>query len=449
MLDQLSNGRLLLGVGRGVSPFETKLYGLDFGETGAMYHEAFQLLLKGLASDELTFHGKYYNFDNVPMLLKPLQRPHPPLWYGTTIPENADWPAENDVNIVTIALRPTVRSHHRPLPRGAREARQADGALPLLGVARHVVVAETDEAALAIARRAYPRWRDSFRWLFQRHGAEPRIAGLYPPTFDELMAIDNGVAGSPQTVREFVAAEIAASGSNYLLAWFAFGDMTLAEQLASFGLFAREVMPAFAAEPPLPSEEDTVDFGYFTLSDNHYDNNSRTANQFVADITAEALYAEELGMHSAWIGEHHFNSLGVLSCPDLVLAYIAARTKRIRLAPAVTVLPLHHPIRVAEQWATLDLLSNGRVDFAIGRGYDRREYAPFHVSFDDNQGIFEEGLDVVQKLWAAEDRISHHGKHYSFDDVRITPKPVQRRFRSISGRSPSLRSSSPRAPAAT
>ena len=168
-----------------------------------------------------------------------------------------------------------------------------------------------------------------------------------------------------------------------------------------------------------------MEFGYFTLSDNHYENNQRTANQFVADITAEALYAEELGMHSAWIGEHHFNSLGVLSCPDLVLAYIAARTKRIRLAPAVTVLPLHHPIRVAEQWATLDLLSNGRVDFAVGRGYDRREYMPFRVSFDDNQGIFEEGLELVQKLWAAEGRISHHGQHYSFDDVRITPKPMQ------------------------
>jgi len=169
-----------------------------------------------------------------------------------------------------------------------------------------------------------------------------------------------------------------------------------------------------------------MDFGYFTLSDNHYDNNSRSSNQFVADITAEALYAEELGMHSAWIGEHHFNSLGVLSCPDLVLAYVAARSKRIRLAPAVTVLPLHHPIRVAEQWATLDLLSGGRVDFAAGRGYDRREYLPFHVSFEDNQGIFEEGLELVRKLWMAEGRISHHGRHYSFDDVRITPKPVQR-----------------------
>jgi alkanesulfonate monooxygenase SsuD/methylene tetrahydromethanopterin reductase-like flavin-dependent oxidoreductase (luciferase family) len=169
-----------------------------------------------------------------------------------------------------------------------------------------------------------------------------------------------------------------------------------------------------------------MEFGYFTLSDNHYDNNPRDANTFVADIAAEALYADQLGMHSAWIGEHHFNSLGVLSCPDLVLSYIAARTKHIRLAPAVTVTPLHHPIRVAEQWATLDLLSNGRVAFAAGRGYDAREYAPFHIDFKDNQSIFEEGLEVIQKLWAADDRISHHGKHYSFDDVRITPKPVQK-----------------------
>src|SRR5579875_2020718 len=156
-----------------------------------------------------------------------------------------------------------------------------------------------------------------------------------------------------------------------------------------------------------------MDFGYFTLSDNYYENNPRSANQLIADITDEAVYADEIGMHSAWIGEHHFNSLGVLSSPDLVLAFIAARTKRIRLAPAVTVLPLHHPIRVAEQWATLDLLSGGRVDFAAGRGYDRREYQPFHVSFEDNQSIFEEGMEVVQKLWSAEGRIAHHGTHFS------------------------------------
>ncbi len=166
-------------------------------------------------------------------------------------------------------------------------------------------------------------------------------------------------------------------------------------------------------------------FGYFTLSDNHYENNRRSANQFVADIIDEAIYAEAVGLHSAWIGEHHFSTLGVLSCPDLALAVIAARTRHIRLAPAVTVLPLHHPIRVAEQWASLDLLSGGRVDFAVGRGYDRREYAPFGISFENNQQIFEEGLDIVRRLWSADGPISHHGLHYHFADVAITPRPVQ------------------------
>src|SRR5271166_2319695 len=159
-----------------------------------------------------------------------------------------------------------------------------------------------------------------------------------------------------------------------------------------------------------------MEFGYFTLSDNHYENNARSANQFIADIAAEALYADQIGMHSAWIGEHHFNSLGVLSSPDLVLAHIAARTSHIRLAPAVTVLPLHHPIRVAEQWATLDLVSNGRVDFAAGRGYDKREYLPFKVSFEENQDIFVEGMEIVRQLWASDAPISHKGKHYQFDD---------------------------------
>lgn len=170
-----------------------------------------------------------------------------------------------------------------------------------------------------------------------------------------------------------------------------------------------------------------MEFGYFTLSDNHYENNPRDANTFISDITNEALYADQLGMHSAWIGEHHFNALGVLSSPELVLAYIAARTKHIRLAPAVNVTPLHHPIRVAEQWATLDLLSNGRVDFASGRGYDAREYAPFGQDFGNNQSVFEEGMEILKKLWGAEGkRIDHKGKHYQFEDVRITPQPVQK-----------------------
>src|SRR5207244_9800029 len=129
----------------------------DSATTAECQPAAFQIILIGLSCDALTFAAKHSQFRKVPMILRPLQRPHPPLWYGITIPENADWPAANDVNIVTIALRPMVRlilDRYR-----AERARLGKMHQPLMGVARHVVVADTDEAALEIARRAYPRWR--------------------------------------------------------------------------------------------------------------------------------------------------------------------------------------------------------------------------------------------------------------------------------------------------
>jgi alkanesulfonate monooxygenase SsuD/methylene tetrahydromethanopterin reductase-like flavin-dependent oxidoreductase (luciferase family) len=243
MLDLLSGGRLELGVGRGVSPFETANYALDFAQTQAMYHEAFQLLLKGLDCDELTFAGKFYRFEKVPMILRPVQRPHPPLWYGVSLPENADWPAQNDVNVVSLAPPQLVRPIFERYLAVRNKLGKYDSTLR--GVGRHVVVADTDAQALAIARRAYPRWRTNFFWLFERHGAAPRVAGHYPKTFDELATIDMAVAGSPSTVREFVANDLKATGANYWTPWLAFGDMTLAEALHSVALFAREVMPAF------------------------------------------------------------------------------------------------------------------------------------------------------------------------------------------------------------
>jgi luciferase family oxidoreductase group 1 len=166
-------------------------------------------------------------------------------------------------------------------------------------------------------------------------------------------------------------------------------------------------------------------FGYFTLSDNNYPNNDRSPNQCVSQILEQALHAEQLGMHSVWIGEHHFSTLGVNSSPEVLLAYIAAKTRHVRLAPAVNVLPLHNPVLVAEQWATLDLVSGGRVDFATGRGYDRREYEPLGANFEDNASIFAEGVEIVHRLWNERGPISHHGKHYAFENISVTPAPVQ------------------------
>ncbi len=170
-----------------------------------------------------------------------------------------------------------------------------------------------------------------------------------------------------------------------------------------------------------------MEFGYFTLSDNAYPGNKakRPANQFIAEIREQALLADKLGYHSAWIGEHHFDSLGVNSRPDILLATIAPVTKNIRLAPAVSVLPLHHPLHVAETWATLDLLSGGRVDFACGRGYDRREYAPFAADYMKSAEIFEEGIEVVLKAFTSPGPWSHHGKYYHISEMEMTPRPVQ------------------------
>jgi alkanesulfonate monooxygenase SsuD/methylene tetrahydromethanopterin reductase-like flavin-dependent oxidoreductase (luciferase family) len=122
-----------------------------------------------------------------------------------------------------------------------------DGAsLPLIGFNRHVVIADTTEQALAIARRAYAVWHESFFKLWERHGTRPTYA-LYPATFDELEAVGLGVAGSADKVRDVLAAQVREAGNNYLVCRLAFGDLTLAESMRSLELYAAAVMPALGA----------------------------------------------------------------------------------------------------------------------------------------------------------------------------------------------------------
>jgi len=168
-----------------------------------------------------------------------------------------------------------------------------------------------------------------------------------------------------------------------------------------------------------------MDFGYFTLSDNRYPNNPRTPERFIEEIYEQALWAEQVGLNSAWIGEHHFNLLGVNASPHMLLAQVAGATKRIRLAPAVVLLPVHHPLQVAEDWATLDLLSGGRVDFAAGRGYHRMEYGPFQAPFEHSSELFAEGMQILWRAWTEPGKWSHEGRFYRFQDVEIRPRPKQ------------------------
>ncbi|WP_026961418.1 LLM class flavin-dependent oxidoreductase [Alicyclobacillus herbarius] len=167
-------------------------------------------------------------------------------------------------------------------------------------------------------------------------------------------------------------------------------------------------------------------FGLFTLTDNPpaYGDERKDSNQMLLDLVEQAVYAEELGFHSVWVPEHHFSVLGVLPSPSMLLSHIAAKTKKIQLAPAVVLLPASHPLRMAEEYALLDLLSNGRAIFAAGRGYDKREYDAFGIDFNASREIFFEGLDIIKLAWSQK-TFSYQGKHFQIPQVSITPRPVQ------------------------
>ncbi len=185
-----------------------------------------------------------------------------------------------------------------------------------------------------------------------------------------------------------------------------------------------------------------MEFGYFTLSDNRYPDNPRTAEQFLIEIRDQAVYAEKIGMHSAWIGEHHFNRRGCVPVPGLVHANIAALTRRIRLGPAVVVLPIHHPIHVAEEWAALDQLSDGRVDFATGRGYVSHEYGPFGADFQTSAEVFAEAVELLDLCWGEGRVISYTASTSRPTRSRSAPSRANARSGPIWARSRAIRWSS-------
>lgn len=167
-------------------------------------------------------------------------------------------------------------------------------------------------------------------------------------------------------------------------------------------------------------------FGFFTLTDNpiEYGAERKDPNQLIKDVVEQGVYAEELGFNSVWLPEHHFSVFGVLPSPSMALTYIAAKTKKVKLAPATVLLPASHPIRMAEEYALLDLLSDGRAIFSAGRGYDKREYDVFQVDFNRSRDIFFEQLDIIKKAWT-EKSFSYNGEFYQFPEVELTPRPIQ------------------------
>jgi alkanesulfonate monooxygenase SsuD/methylene tetrahydromethanopterin reductase-like flavin-dependent oxidoreductase (luciferase family) len=144
-------------------------------------------------------------------------------------------------------------------------------------------------------------------------------------------------------------------------------------------------------------------------------------HEFIRYVVA----AEELGFSSVFLVEHHFTGFGQVSASLNLLSYLAARTEKIRLGTAVVVLPWHNPVLVAEEAATLDLLSNGRLDFGVGKGYRPYEFSGFCIPQEEATERFDEAIDIIRKAWTTKGRFSHRGKLWHYDNIVVEPAPIQ------------------------
>ncbi len=133
---------------------------------------------------------------------------------------------------------------------------------------------------------------------------------------------------------------------------------------------------------------------------------------------------EQTGYDAVWLAEHHFSTYSVCPSIHMMGTHIAARTKRLRIGTAVSLAPFYHPLRLAEEVALLDVLSEGRVNWGAGRGFDPTEFRCFGVEREDSYPRFRETVDLVLQAWRSE-RLTYHGKYHHYDDVEVLPKPLQ------------------------
>ena len=165
-------------------------------------------------------------------------------------------------------------------------------------------------------------------------------------------------------------------------------------------------------------------FGIFVFGDNHPEL-GRSNQRYYEEVLTMAEWAEELGFDSFWLGEHHFYWYGSLPSPPILIAALGQRTKKIRLGPAISVLPFHHPLIVAEEYAFADNLCGGRLNFAIGSGFSPIEYKMFGMSLEDARERYWETFDVIIKSWTQKE-FSHKGKFYQIENGSLHLKPLQK-----------------------
>ena len=240
MLDQLSAGRLDMGFGRGAAAAEIRFFDVDPAQTEKMYEETVAFIMDALREGAVTVPEEGGKQRRMPLAIPPLQKPHPPLWYGVHSREAGERAARRGMHVIgldTVAeLAPCFERY-----RAAWRETRGDAPLPKMGIGRFVFVADSTAAALAVARRAYGKWHQSFTYLSQLMGWRHRHPR--PAQFDAIAADGRAVAGTPEAVAEYVHNQMGESGANYFVGQFAFGDLTQEETLRSIALFSQAVMP--------------------------------------------------------------------------------------------------------------------------------------------------------------------------------------------------------------
>ena len=231
MLDHLSGGRLDIGVGRGISPMEFDAYGVDFEQAGADYEHVLNILYQGFTQERIDYRCDRFTFKDVPVVIRPLQRPHPPLWYGLRGDQGPVFAARHGMHGVTLGpdekvanMLATFRAHWRTYA-ADRARRQSPVERPHCGVMRAILVADSDAE---VERASFPPISISADY------GQSKAAGTL-------------VVGSPDTVGRILTAQAERIRQNYLVLMLAFGSLTHAQEMRSLALFKSEIMPQLAA----------------------------------------------------------------------------------------------------------------------------------------------------------------------------------------------------------
>jgi len=254
MLDHLSHGRAEIGVGRGVSPFELRYNKVDPEKSRDIFIDAYRCISKGLTTDQLTYKGPHYEYDNVPIALRPLQQPHPPFWYGSSGAEGSTWAGEEGLHFVTLGANQFAKTNLDTFKaafakRGGKAAQpkpEFSGGIAL-GVQRHIFVDETDDKANAWAKPAMENHLGNINWIRNKHGVTmtaERMKNVRGQNYEECVQEGTVIAGSPKTVLAAIEKQVKEIGFNYLLTYLFLGTMSAETAMRSLKLFTSEVMPA-------------------------------------------------------------------------------------------------------------------------------------------------------------------------------------------------------------